>query len=637
MPQIIGIDLGTTNSCVAVVEGGQPAVIPSAEGNRTTPSVVAMPKKGELLVGLMARRQMVTNPENTISSIKRLMGMKVSDAEFQHSLKVAPYPIMGTADDEIRVSLAGKEHAPAQVSAMILQKLRNDAEQYLGEAVGKAVITVPAHFNDRQRQATEDAGKIAGLEVVRIVNEPTASALAFGLSEKSDRKVAVYDLGGGTFDISILELGEGVFEVRSTNGDTHLGGDDFDERIVDWLIGGFKQEYAVDLGRDKMALQRIKEAAEKAKCELSLVHQTEINLPFVTADATGPKHLNVTLTRAKVEQLVGDLIERTDQPCRQAIKDAGLDAGDLDEVLLVGGQTRMPAVRDLVHRVFGKEARSGVNPDEVVALGAAVQGAVLGGDLDDVVLLDITPLSLGIETRGGIFTRLIERNTTIPTSKTQTFTTVADKQHTVAIHVLQGERDLAVRNHSLGRFDLPGVTEGPRGMPQIDVTFDIDANGLVKVSARDRASGNKQAVPLTGGSSLSKEEIKQMIADARRNEAKDNQLQELVKARNFADMLAYRGERTLEKIVGWLSKHERQELETRVMDLRSALVADDIGTLRDRTDALRKTLIETGKRTYHEEVSASEVDPKQPAEPPANSSTDQDDSTATTTPPEGDR
>ena len=613
MPRIIGIDLGTTNSCVAVVEGGQPVVIPSAEGNRTTPSVVAVSQSGERLVGLMARRQVVTNPEHTIISIKRFMGRKATDPEVRRSRELVPYRVTDTTGGDLRVTLREAEYAPPEISAMVLQKLRADAEQYLGEPVVQAVITVPAYFNDSQRQATEDAGKIAGLEVLRIINEPTASALAFGLDQAEDRKVAVYDLGGGTFDISILELGDGVFEVRSTSGNTHLGGDDFDERIVDWLIAGFASEHSVDLRRDKMALQRVKEAAEKAKCELSSVLQTEINLPFITADTTGPKHLNVVLTRAKVEQLVSDLVERTEEPCRQALTDAGLKPGDIDEVVLVGGQTRMPAVRELVTRVFGKEPRSGVNPDEVVALGAAVQAAVLAGDVEDVVLLDVTPLSLGIETKGGLFTRLIERNTTIPTSKTQTFTTVSDKQRTVAIHVLQGERDLVAHNHSLGRFELTDLPEAPRGTPQIDVTFDIDANGIVKVVARDRTSGREHEIPVTGAAGLSDEEIERMVAAAREHAAADTQAQELVAARNVADMLAYRAERTLDKVGGQLSKQERQALEAQILDLRSALVGDDLAILRERSAALRAALLKTGERVYHEPVAQQEDGVEPPA------------------------
>ena len=509
MPRIIGIDLGTTNSCVAVVEGGQPVVIPSAEGNRTTPSVVAVSQSGERSGGPHGPAPDGHQPGAHDHLHQALHGPEGHGPGGPAHPRVGPVPRDRYRRGDLRVTLREADYAPPEISAMVLQKLRADAEQYLGEPVAQAVITVPAYFNDSQRQATEDAGKIAGLEVLRIINEPTASALAFGLDQADDRKVAVYDLGGGTFDISILELGDGVFEVRSTSGNTHLGGDDFDDRIVDWLIAGFASEHSVDLRRDKMALQRVKEAAEKAKCELSSVLQTEINLPFITADATGPKHLNVVLTRAKVEQLVSDLIERTEEPCRQALTDAGLKPGDIDEVVLVGGQTRMPAVRELVTRVFGKEPRSGVNPDEVVALGAAVQAAVLAGDVEDVVLLDVTPLSLGIETKGGLFTRLIERNTTIPTSKTQTFTTVSDKQRTVAIHVLQGERDLVAHNHSLGRFELTDLPAAPRGTPQIDVTFDIDANGIVKVAARDRTSGREHEIPVTGAAGLSDEEIEQ--------------------------------------------------------------------------------------------------------------------------------
>ena len=529
MAKIIGIDLGTTNSCVAVLEGGDPQVIANAEGVRTTPSVVAFTREGERLVGQVAKRQAVTNPDNTIFSIKRFIGRKY--AEVGEEIKKVPYQVAQASDGNAVVKTEGKEHRPQQISAMVLQKMKETAEAYLGEKVTQAVITVPAYFNDSQRQATQDAGKIAGLEVMRIINEPTAASLAYGLGkEKKDERIAVYDLGGGTFDISILELGEGVFEVKATNGDTHLGGDDFDQKVIDYLADEFKKEYGIDLREDRMALQRLKEGAEKAKCELSTTMQTEVNLPFITADASGPKHLNITITRSKLEQLVDDLIQRTVGPCRQALSDSGLSAGDIDEIILVGGQTRMPKVQEVVQGLFGKEPHKGVNPDEVVAIGAAIQGGILSGDegVKDVLLLDVTPLSLGIETLGGISTRLIERNTTIPTSKTQVFSTAADNQSAVTIHVLQGERDMAIYNRTLGRFDLVGIPPAPRGIPQIEVSFDIDANGILNVSAKDLGTSKQENIRIEASEKLSDEEIDQMVKDAEEHAAEDRSKREEV-------------------------------------------------------------------------------------------------------------
>src|SRR5438270_8041696 len=526
MAHVLGIDLGTTNSVMAVIEGGEPTVIPNAEGARLTPSVVAMSKSGERLVGQVAKRQGITNPENTIFSIKRFMGRKFSDPEVQRDVKLVPYRMTEAPNGDVQVWMGGKAYSPPEVSAMILQKLKTDAEAYLGEKIVQAVITVPAYFNDSQRQATKDAGKIAGLEVMRIINEPTASSLAYGLDKKGEEEIAVYDLGGGTYDISVLSISEGVFEVNATNGDTHLGGDDFDQRIVDWLADDFKRENGIDLRQDRMALQRLKEAAERAKIELSSTTTTEITLPFITADATGPKHLTTTLTRARLERLVGDLIERTAEPCRKAMQDAGVTAAGIGEVVLVGGQTRMPAVQELVKRLFGKEPHKGVNPDEVVAVGAAIQAGVLQGEVKDVLLLDVTPLSLGVETQGGVMTVLIPRNTTIPTSKTEVFSTAEDNQSAVDIHVLQGERPLASENKSLGHFRLDGIAPAPRGVPQIEVTFDLDANGILNVTARDKATGRQQKITITASSGLSKDEVERLVREAERHAEEDRRKRE---------------------------------------------------------------------------------------------------------------
>jgi molecular chaperone DnaK len=568
------------------MEGGDPVVITNTEGGRLTPSVVAFTKDGERLAGQVARRQAITNPENTIFSIKRFMGRRYD--EVSHEIKLVPYKVLRAPNGDVRVEARGKQYSPPEISAMILQKLKESAEAYLGEKVTQAVITVPAYFNDSQRQATKDAGKIAGLEVLRIVNEPTAASLAYGLEKKKDEKIAVFDLGGGTFDISILELGEGVFEVKSTNGDTHLGGDDFDERVMRWLVDEFKKDQGIDLSKDRMALQRLKEAAEKAKCELSTTLETEINLPFVTADASGPKHLNLKLTRAKLEQLVDDLVQRTIGPCRQALKDAGLDAGQIDEVVLVGGQTRMPKVQQVVKEFFGKEPHKGVNPDEVVAIGAAIQAGVLVGDVKDVVLLDVTPLSLGIETLGGVMTRLIERNTTIPTRKSEIFTTAADSQTSVEIHVLQGEREMARDNRTLGKFHLVGILPAPRGIPQIEVTFDIDANGIVNVSAKDMATGKEQAITITASSGLSKDDIDKMIKDADRHADEDKKRRADIEARNQADSLVYNTEKMLNENREKIPVSDIKPIEDALAEAKEALKSEDMDKIRRAVDTLTK-------------------------------------------------
>jgi molecular chaperone DnaK len=598
MAKVLGIDLGTTNSVVAVIEAGEPTVLENAEGARLTPSMVAITKSGERLVGQIAKRQAVTNPENTIYSIKRLMGRKYDDPEVQRTREAVPYRITRAANGDARVSLAGREYSPPEISAMILQKLKMDAEARLGEKVTQAVITVPAYFNDAQRQATKDAGTIAGLEVLRIINEPTAASLAYGLDKKKDETIAVYDLGGGTFDISILQLSEGVFEVKATNGDTHLGGDDFDQRIIDWMAEEFRREQGIDLRKDRMALQRLKEAAEKAKIELSSAHSTEINLPFITADASGPKHLVMTLTRAKLEQLVSDLIERTRGPVLRALEDAGIKASSVDEVVLVGGQTRMPAVIEMVRSLFGKEPHKGVNPDEVVAVGAAIQAGVLKGEVKDVLLLDVTPLSLGVETLGGVMTRLIERNTTIPTRKSEIFSTAEDNQPAVDIHVLQGERELARDNKSLGRFRLEGIAPAPRGVPQIEVTFDIDANGILHVTARDKATGREQKITITASSGLSKDEVERMVREAERYAQEDRRRKEEIELRNHADSLAYRAERTLKETGEKLSSGLRNEIENRVKAVRQALESGDIAGIRSEADALENAMQRVGQEVY---------------------------------------
>jgi molecular chaperone DnaK len=584
--KVIGIDLGTTNSVVAVMEGGDPVVITNAEGGRLTPSVVGFSKDGERLVGQVARRQAITNPENTVFSIKRFMGRRFN--EVTHEIKLVPFKVVGAGNGDVRVEIRGKQHSPPEISAMILQKLKESAEAYLGEKVTQAVITVPAYFNDSQRQATKDAGKIAGLEVLRIINEPTAASLAYGLDKKKDEKIAVYDLGGGTFDISILELGEGVFEVKSTNGDTHLGGDDFDDRIIKWLVEEFKRDQGIDLSKDRMALQRLKEAAEKAKCELSSTLETEINLPFVTADASGPKHLNIKLTRAKLEQLVEDLVQRTLGPCKQALRDAGLDPSQIDEVVLVGGQTRMPKVQQAVKEFFGKEPHKGVNPDEVVAIGAAIQAGVLVGDVKDVVLLDVTPLSLGIETLGGVMTRLIERNTTIPTRKSEIFTTAADSQTSVEIHVLQGEREMARDNRTLGKFHLVGIPPAPRGVPQIEVTFDIDANGIVNVSAKDLATGKEQAITITASSGLGKDDIDKMVKDAERYADEDKKRRADIETRNQADSMIYNTEKMLNENREKIPVSDIKPIEDALADAKEALKSEDMDRIRRSMDTLTK-------------------------------------------------
>ena len=599
MGRIIGIDLGTTNSVVAVIEGGEPVVIPSSEGSNLVPSVVAVnPKTGERLVGRIARNQAVVNPENTIFSVKRFMGRKYKDKEVQEAMARVPYGVTAAPNGDVRILMGGREYSPPEISAMILQKLKADAEAYLGTTVDQAVITVPAYFNDAQRNATKDAGRIAGLEVLRIINEPTASSLAYGLGERKDGIVAVYDLGGGTFDITILEIADGVFEVKSTNGDTFLGGDNFDERIIDWLVENFRREHGIDLRNDKQALQRLKEAAEKAKIELSSTMSTDINLPFITADASGPKHLNTTLTRAKLEQLVDDLIQKSIEPCRQALKDAKLDTKDVDTVLLVGGMTRMPAIQEAVKKFFGKEPTKGVNPDEVVALGAAIQAGVLGGDVKDILLLDVTPLTLSVETLGGVATPMIERNTTIPISKTQIYSTAADNQTLVEIHVVQGERPMAADNKSLGRFILDGIPPAPRGVPQIEVTFDIDANGILNVSARDKATGREQRITITASSGLSDAEIDRMIKEAEKYASEDAKRKERVEVRNHAETAVFNMEKFLRDYGDKLPEDAKTEAQKKMAAVNAAKDGEDVARLRSVTEELNQFLQGLGARMY---------------------------------------
>jgi molecular chaperone DnaK len=606
MAKVIGIDLGTTNSVVAVVEGGDPVVIPNQEGNRLTPSVAGFTKDGEIPVGQVAKRQAITNPENTVFSIKRFMGRRYD--EVLQEIKLVPYKVVKAENGDARVEVRGKVYPPPEISALTLRKLKEAAEAYLGEKVTRAVITVPAYFNDSQRQATKDAGTIAGLEVLRIINEPTAASLAYGMDKKKDETIAVYDLGGGTFDISILEIGEGVFEVKATNGDTHLGGDDFDQRIIDWIAEEFRKEHGIDLRKDRMALQRLKEAAEKAKCELSTTLQTEINLPFITADASGPKHLVLTLTRAKLESLVADLVERTIGPCRQAMQDAGVTPKDIDEVILVGGQTRMPKVQETVRELFGKEPHKGVNPDEVVAVGAAIQAAVLTGEVKDLLLLDVTPLSLGIETLGGVMTTLISRNTTIPTKKSEIFTTAADNQTSVEVHVLQGERPMARDNRTLGKFHLVGIPPAPRGIPQIEVAFDIDANGILNVSAKDTATGKQQNITITASSGLTKEEIEKMVKEAEVHAAEDAKRRQEIEVKNQADSLVYTTERTLTEHGDKVPEADKQEIEKALTELKEALKGEDLERIKRGQETLTKASHKLAEVMYREAQAKAKSD-----------------------------
>jgi molecular chaperone DnaK len=621
MSKVLGIDLGTTNSCMAVMEGGEPVVVPNAEGGRTTPSIVAFTKSGERLVGQAAKRQAVTNPKNTVYSIKRFMGRKFD--EVKNEIGMVPYEVVKAANGDAHVKIDDKVYSPPEISSMILQKLKSDAEAFLGEKITQAIVTVPAYFNDSQRQATKDAGKIAGLEVLRIINEPTAASLAYGLDKKKDEKIAVYDLGGGTFDVSVLEIGEGVFEVKATNGDTHLGGDDFDEAIIRWLVDEFKREQGVDLAQDKMALQRLKEAAEKAKCELSSSQSTDVNLPFITADASGPKHLNITLSRAKLEQLVDDLVSRTMKPVEACLRDAGLASTGVDEVILVGGQTRMPKVQEVVKKSFGREPHKGVNPDEVVAVGAGIQGGVLKGEVKDVLLLDVTPLTLGIETLGGVFTPLIERNTTIPSRKSEIFSTAADNQPTVEIHVLQGERKMSRDNKTIGRFHLDGIPPAPRGVPQVEVTFDIDANGILHVNAKDLGTGKEQKITITASSGLSESDIEQMVKDAEAHAEDDKKVREAVETKNRADATAYETEKFVKENGEKIGADAKEKVEAAIKDLRTAIETSDVDDMKAKMEALNGVMQQVSADLYAQakssgapEGAASETPPD--SEPSGN-------------------
>ncbi len=600
MSKVIGIDLGTTNSCVAVMEGGEPVVIANAEGTRTTPSMVAFTESGERLVGQQAKRQAVTNPENTLFAIKRLIGRKYDSEAVKKDIEISPFKIIKADNGDAWVEVRSKKYSAPEISAMVLQKMKQTAEDYLGETVTDAVITVPAYFNDSQRQATKDAGKISGLNVLRIINEPTAAALAYGLDKKEEEKIAVFDLGGGTFDISILELGDGVFEVKSTNGDTFLGGEDFDQLIIDYVADEFKKDQGIDLRSDKMALQRLKEGAEKAKCELSSSMETDINLPFITADASGPKHLNIKLTRAKLESICSNLLNKLTGPCKTALKDAGLSASDIDDVILVGGMTRMPAVQEQVKGIFGKTPNKGVNPDEVVAIGAAIQGGVLKGDVKDVLLLDVTPLSLGIETLGGVMTKLIEKNTTIPCKKSQVFSTAADNQPAVSVHVLQGEREMANDNKTIGRFELADIPPAPRGVPQIEVTFDIDANGILNVGAKDLGTGKEQSIRITASSGLSEEEIDKMVKDAEMHSSEDKKKRELIEARNQADGLIYTTEKAVKEHGEKLDEDTRKGIESALEDLKKAIEGDDPDAIKSKTEALATASQKLGELLYQQ-------------------------------------